>query len=58
MTAQPPTWLPEIVSVNGQWKQVLKRLYSIFERDFVQGRCRFQSMSVWWDRRKINGGTY
>lgn len=58
MSAQPPSWLPEIVSVNGQWEQVLKRLYSIFERDFVRGGCRFQDMPVWWDRHKSDGDEY
>lgn len=53
-----PSWLPATVSVNGPWEQVLKRLYSIFERDFVIGKCRFQDMPVWWDRRTTSGDFY
>lgn len=58
MTQPQPAWLPDIVSVNGQWEQVLRMLYGIFERDFVAGGCRFQKMPVWWDRRKLPGEAY
>ena len=34
MTTEKPQWLPEMVSTNGSWDDVLARLYAIFVRDF------------------------
>jgi len=58
MPDQMPDWLPAIVSVSGEWEQVLARLYSIFDRDFRQAGCRFEDRPVWWDRRKLDGSPY
>jgi hypothetical protein len=58
MSDQMPDWLPAIVSVSGEWEQVLVRLYSIFNRDFRQKGCRFGDRPVWWDRRKLEGSPY
>jgi hypothetical protein len=58
MSDQMPDWLPCIVSVSGEWEQVLARLYGIFNHDFVQTGCRFEGGPVWWDRRKLDGSSY
>jgi hypothetical protein len=47
-----PRWLPEIISVDGEWKEVLKRLYAVFEHDFKRGRPKLNEFEVWWDHRK------
>lgn len=53
MTAAP-NWLPDIISVSGEWREVLARLYQIFDRDFRQTGCKFETLPVWWDRRKLD----
>lgn len=58
MLDKPPIWLPEMVSVNGEWKRVLKILYGIFEQDFIRNRVQFQDMPVWWDRRRLGSDLY
>jgi hypothetical protein len=58
MPDQKPAWLPNIVSVNGEWQAVLRKLYAIFENDFVKTGCHFTGMPVWWDRRKLAGDIY
>jgi hypothetical protein len=55
---QKPVWLPQIVSVNGEWLEILARLYKIFEQDFKHTQLRFQGILVWWDRGILQGGTY
>ena len=58
MAQQKPDWLPDIVSVNGVWEIVVRRLYQIFETDFIRAGCHFEGLPVWWDRRKQGGDTY
>jgi len=53
-----PDWLPEIVSVDGEWDQVLARLYNIFDTDFKQTKRFFEGRPVWWDRRILAGNHY
>lgn len=53
-----PSWLPDLVSVNGEWNQMLARLHAIFERDFVLGGCTLRGMPVWWNRTKTKGEPY
>ena len=53
-----PEWLPDIVSVGGQWNKVLKRLYCIFDRDFRRTGCFYEGQPVWWDQRKLDGSPY
>lgn len=45
-----PKWLPFIVSVDGLWEDILKRLYAIFEQDFKKTKRMLWKMEVWWDR--------
>jgi len=49
-----PDWLPDIVSVSGEWKEVEARLYRIFDQDFRQTGCSFEGIPVWWDQRRID----
>lgn len=53
-----PSWLPECVSTDGAWNDILNRLYEIFHRDIVLGRPRFGNLEVWWDRRTEMGDCY
>jgi hypothetical protein len=53
----PPDWLPNIVSVSGRWGQVVARLYRIFDHDFRQTGCAFETRPVWWDQT-IREGPY
>jgi len=55
MSAPRPGWLPEIVSVDGEWGHVLASLYSVFVADFKQTRRMFEHRPVWWDRRHCQG---
>jgi hypothetical protein len=45
---EPPGWLPPIISVNGEWNEVLARLYEIFERDFKETQRTLNGKLVWW----------
>ena len=58
LSVQRPSWLPDIVPVNGIWEQILARLYRVFDHDFRRSGCRFGSLPVWWDRRKLQGEKY
>lgn len=53
-----PSWLPEIVSVDGEWGHVLASLYAIFSRDFKQTKRSFQGKPVWWDLKILPGEQY
>lgn len=45
-----PDWLPEIISVDGIWKEILDRLYNIFRMDFIEGKPKLEDKPVFWDR--------
>ncbi len=53
-----PTWLPEIISVDGEWNSVLERLYSIFKIDFIDGKPTLNGSRVWWDKRILDDDRY
>ena len=57
MTTTPP-WLPPIISVDGEYHAVVRRLYEIFNRDFNLGRPRLGTLQVWWNRRTPPGDQY
>jgi len=52
------SWLPQMVNVDGNWLEVVARLYSIFVSDIKEGRPYFQDREIWWDRRILLGETY
>jgi hypothetical protein len=47
-----------MVSVDGRWDDVLKRLYVIFEQDIKNGNPRLDGCMVWHDKRKKDGNRY
>lgn len=53
-----PGWLPQMVCVDGVFKQVINTLYNIFHRDFVEGHPVLGDMDVWHDRTVKPGETY
>jgi len=55
---EKPDWLPDIVSVDGEWNEVVARLYKIFEKDFKQTKPTFNGKEIWWDQRKLEGNAY
>lgn len=55
---EKPHWLPSIVTVDGEWKDVLSMLYGIFDRDIKQAKRFIQGKPVWWDRRILEGEQY
>lgn len=50
-----PDWLPAKVDTNGEWAEVLERLYRVFQVDFIGPGCYFLNSPVWWDQRKLDG---
>ncbi len=56
MTA--PHWLPDVISVSGDWDETLLTLYSVFDADFKQGTRRLKGRPVWWDRTVLAGEKY
>ncbi len=55
---EKPHWLPSIVTVDGEWNDVLSMLYGIFDRDIKRARRFIQGKPVWWDRRILEGEQY
>lgn len=50
-----PAWLPEIVSVDGEWQEVCARLYAIFQQDIVKAGRTYENRPLCWDRRVLDG---
>jgi len=55
---KPPNWLPPVISVNGEWNEVLARLYEIFKRDFKETQRTLDGKLVWWDKRILASDQY
>jgi hypothetical protein len=53
-----PDWLPEMISIDGEWEQVLAKLYGIFVQDFKQTKRFFEGWPIWWDRRVLPSDRY
>lgn len=53
-----PDWLPPMLTLSGTWDKIVSSLYAIFERDFKQGKPKFQHYMVWWDQRVLSGQHY
>ncbi len=47
---KPPDWLPQMLSLQGEWESILKLLYSVFEADFRNDHPKFQGKRLQWDR--------
>jgi hypothetical protein len=48
-------WLPPMLALSGTWDKIVSDLYGIFEKDFKQGKPKFQHYMVWWDQRVLSG---
>ena len=55
MSEKKPSWLPDVISVDGNWESVLKKLYLVFQQDFIDKQRYYDGREVWWDRRKLDG---
>lgn len=53
-----PEWLPDLISVDGNWEVVLKKLYKIFKVDFILGRPKLEDKPVFWDKSIKEGDKY
>jgi len=56
--SEKPQWLPEIISMNGNWDEVVQKLYRIFEHDFKKGKLLFNSLPVICSKKIIPGEKY
>lgn len=50
-----PQWLPTMLSLSGTWEKIVLELYGIFEKDFKNGKPKFQHYMIWWDQRVLSG---
>lgn len=50
-----PIWLPAILNMDGPWEETFKKLYEIFNNDFIEGKPKFGNIPVWWNNRKFDG---
>ena len=53
-----PPWLPKILCVDGNYNEVVNRLYNVFHNDFIQGRPTLTGIDVWYDKKVKVGETY
>lgn len=53
-----PDWLPEMISIDGSWEEILERLYNIFRIDFIEGKPKLGDKPVFWDRTVEEGNKY
>lgn len=53
-----PDWLPPMLTPSGTWDNIVSGLYAIFEKDFKQGKPKFQHYMVWWDQSVLSGQHY
>ncbi len=51
-------WLPEIVSTDGDPREVYKYLYDVFLNDFVNSRPNLRDAPIFWDRTIKEGRAY
>jgi hypothetical protein len=47
----PPSWLPPLIDVNGDWDSIEKRLYDVYERDFKQQVVLVNGVEIRCDQR-------
>lgn len=47
------SFLPPMLNLDGQWEEVLDRLYSVFKKDFIAKPVFCQNLKVIYDNHKI-----
>jgi hypothetical protein len=50
-----PTWLPALIDTDGNWDDVLLRLFKVFENDFIKNKFQYSSKPLIWDSRILEG---
>jgi hypothetical protein len=50
-----PSWLPEIINLDGIWEKNLTKLFLIFKEDFITKQPYIGSIPVWHDRNVKDG---
>lgn len=52
----PPSWLPELIELNGDWTQKVRELYQVYEKDFIiPPKPTFLNLPIRIDDRKLDG---
>lgn len=54
--SEKPSWLPEMVPLDGQWQEIRDRLYLIFEYSFKKHRKTLWTLPVWWNQKILPDG--
>ncbi len=52
--SNPPDWLPQIISLSGEWKKDLDSLYKQFSESFLYNSCYFRESLIFIDKRIID----
>ncbi len=47
-----PNFLPPLLNLDGEWKEILNKLYRVFEKDFKKRKLFYQNLRVIYDNRK------
>lgn len=50
-----PTWLPALIDTDGNWDDVLLRLFKVFENDFIRNKFQYNGKPLIWDTRILEG---
>jgi len=58
MVTEKPTWLPPVISADGNWSEVLISLYKIFETDIKYSNLTYEDKPIWWDKRVLEEDGY
>jgi len=45
-------FLPPILNLDGEWEEILKKLYRVFEKDFKKRKLFYKNLRVKYDNRK------
>lgn len=47
-----PSFLPPLLNLDGEWEEILNKLYRVFEKDFVKRKLFYKNSQVKYDNRK------
>lgn len=50
-----PSFLPEMLNLDGGWESVLEKLYTVFKKDFIDNNVFYNNSKIIYDKRKIEG---